>query len=57
MTLHSSVRVRTVPGRTSNPTRNVDLEAALRSTLQRLRRALSDANVEVTVDVQEALPL
>jgi hypothetical protein len=35
----------------------VDLEAALRSTLQLLRQALSDANVEVTVDVQEALPL
>ncbi|MDE0909828.1 MAG: hypothetical protein OSB60_05125 [Myxococcota bacterium] len=57
MTLHSSVRVRTVPGRTSNQTRNVDLEAALRSTQQLLGQALSDANVEVTVDVQEALPL
>jgi hypothetical protein len=46
-----------VPGRTSNQTRNVDLEAALRSTQQLLGQALSDANVEVTVDVQEALPL
>jgi hypothetical protein len=46
-----------VPGRTSNQTRNVDFEAALRSTQQLLGQTLSDANVEVTVDVQEALPL
>ncbi len=56
-TLVSDLRDFAAPGRKSNHAPNISVEKGVRSTLQLLRSALTDANAEVQLDVLPGLPL